>query len=397
MLTSAVKSASKHSAMRKRNTELVIEIFRQNVSSTYKVGKRLNLSSGGAKKLVDDIADGGLITRVAVKRENELGRTPISYGINPYFCKIIIVNYADCTVSLVDFCGNVIEQETLDRKFAPTDEGIVDTANIIEDMVARHTEGGKLMAISVAYIGKFDAQYSDYFSGMFSHCTINIYNYFKERFEVEILFHNDLHFGVLAERRCGALTGNETSCCYMQIGRGVACAMLINDKPYLGAHGIAGEVGHNFTLGSSTETHIESFMDCEGAVRLLREALDSGRESSLPEGFTFEDIVEAYKNGDRLVREVLAKMARSTGCLIKNMVEFMDFDVILLVGPMMLLGEDYLNEIKAAVNKYNYQVAIKPAMLAEKGIYLGAFEAARDSVIEKFVSERIRHAIKQVK
>ena len=40
------ESASKHSAIRRKNLRLILDLYRKNKFSTYQISKQLNLSSG---------------------------------------------------------------------------------------------------------------------------------------------------------------------------------------------------------------------------------------------------------------------------------------------------------------------------------------------------------------
>ena len=76
------ESASKHSAIRRKNLRLILDLYRKNNFSTYQISKQLNLSSGGAKKLVDDIVEGGILTRTVAQREGiDIRSLTVSIGI----------------------------------------------------------------------------------------------------------------------------------------------------------------------------------------------------------------------------------------------------------------------------------------------------------------------------
>lgn len=380
--------ASKHSLMRGKNTRLILETFRKGDFSTYQVARRLSLSSGGAKKLVDDIVLGGIISRVPSVRENQHGRMPLTYGLNANFCRIAIINFADYTVSVVDFRGQILGKITLDLPTSIRDEHILETAAQLHGLLDK-AKGGVLAAISIAYLGKLhNVTYDNYFSGTFENCTVNLYQFFKKEFGVEIILRNDLHFAILAERQYGILTGGETACCYMQIGRGCACSFLINDQLYVGASGLAGEIGHNILVGSNTIW--QNYVDWISAKEKIVAALNAGEPSSLSAGFKRKDAADAYNAGDALVCGIVDDCAKNAGIMLKNLTELMDFDIIILSGPMMSFGDRYYQVLSDSFFEYGYRhVKLVVSTIGEKSIDLGALELARDIVFERFVQSRL--------
>lgn len=392
-MNKSTEQARKHASIRKKNIKLIINLLRNQPNSTYGVGKTLNLSSGGAKKLVDDIADGGIIAKISGATERTVqGRPPIEYGVNPGYCQIAVVNYAAERVSLYDFSGTEIDGFGFDTNLRVSDEDVYALADRVEEMIARHRDAGPLAAISISFLGRVDAHtHGKILSGVFRDCNINIYEYYKKRFNTEMILRNDLQFAILAERQSGAITGAETSCCYMQIGNGVASAMLIGDKLYLGAHGIAGEIGQNSLICSADAGRVEDYIDCGGLKREIRAAISAGEYSVLTDGCEFSDILKAYREGDALAVRKVGKTATNAALLIKNMIEFMDFDTIILSGPMTSFGEDYIGIIRKTVRDYGYATTITVSELGDNATFVGAFEAARDEIIEKFAEARTAH------
>ena len=143
-MNKSAEQARKHASIRKKNIKLIINLLRAKPDSTFGVGKTLNLSSGGAKKLVDDIASGGIIARVpeAAGRACQ-GRPPIGYGVNPRYCLIAVVNYAAERVSLYDFAGEEIDSFGFGTNNRVTDEDVYALTDRVEEMLDRHRDRGR--------------------------------------------------------------------------------------------------------------------------------------------------------------------------------------------------------------------------------------------------------------
>ena len=376
------ESASKHSAIRRKNLRLILDLYRKNNFSTYQISKQLNLSSGGAKKLVDDIVEGGILTRMVAQRESTHGRYPITYGINPNYGFIAIINFATKELLSLSLNGTLLENVKLDIGKNISDENIYKIGEITQCLADKWLKRNiPLLAIAIAYIGKLHTvTYEKYMSGIFKNCSINLYQYFKEKFEVDVILQNDLHFAILAEQKYGILTGKELSCCYLQIGRGCAASYLIDNKLYVGATGLAGEIGHNCVLGSNKV--VENFVDWISVQAKIQEK--TGKQLQL------ETAVGYYNSGDSAVCSVVDEAAQFAGVIIKNLTELMDFDIIILSGPMTEFGARYMENLKKSFYQYgNFYVQIVRSALGEESIDMGAFEMARDVIFDKFIESRL--------
>ena len=376
------ESASKHSAIRRKNLRLILDLYRKNNFSTYQISKQLNLSSGGAKKLVDDIVEGGILTRMVAQREGTHGRYPITYGINPNYGFIAIINFATKELLSLSLNGTLLENVKLDIGENISDENIYKIGEITQCLADKWLKRNiPLLTIAIAYIGKLHTvTYEKYMSGIFKNCSINLYQYFKEKFEVDVILQNDLHFAILAEQKYGILTGKELSCCYLQIGRGCAASYLIDNKLYVGATGLAGEIGHNCVLGSNKV--VENFVDWISVQAKIQEK--TGKQLQL------ETAVGYYNSGDSAVCSVVDEAAQFAGVIIKNLTELMDFDIIILSGPMTEFGARYMENLKKSFYQYgNFYVQIVRSALGEESIDMGAFEMARDVIFDKFIESRL--------
>lgn len=376
------ESASKHSSIRRKNLRLILDLYRKNNFSTYQISKQLNLSSGGAKKLVDDIVEGGILTRMVAQREGTHGRYPITYGINPNYGFIAIINFATKELLSLSLNGTLLENVKLDIGENISDENIYKIGEITQCLADKWLKRNiPLLAIAIAYIGKLHTvTYEKYMSGIFKNCSINLYQYFKEKFEVDVILQNDLHFAILAEQKYGILTGKELSCCYLQIGRGCAASYLIDNKLYVGATGLAGEIGHNCVLGSNKV--VENFVDWISVQAKIQEK--TGKQLQL------ETAVGYYNSGDSAVCSVVDEAAQFAGVIIKNLTELMDFDIIILSGPMTEFGARYMENLKKSFYQYgNFYVQIVRSALGEESIDMGAFEMARDVIFDKFIESRL--------
>ena len=65
----------------------------------------------------------------------------------------------------------------------------------------------------------------------------------QERFDVPILVGNDANAAALAEQRFGAGQG-EPNLIYITVSTGIGGGIIVNGELLLGAHGLAGEIGH---------------------------------------------------------------------------------------------------------------------------------------------------------
>lgn len=209
------------------------------------------------------------------------------------------------------------------------------------------------------------------------------------------------------ERRLGEAAKLPYSMILLTLGTGIGCGLIINDRPFDGAHSHGGEYGHSIidydenarVCGCGKSGHFEAYASATAVAKRTFEALVTGRESSLmdrilalPEVREFVDknkaenarlarptflcrellkhepfygpipklVFEEAGKGDALSLEMIDKTAAYLGVGTVTLMHTIDPDAIFFGGAMLFggpgskLGERFLNRIREEIRHRAY-------------------------------------------
>ena len=151
------------------------------------------------------------------------------------------------------------------------------------------------------------------------------------------------HAAVLAEQWCGAARGLQELISFA-IGEHVTSGMLINGRPWHGAHGLAGSVSWFSLNPVEREDYrrlggLQAEVANAGIVRRLVWRIKSGDESSIAERaggdfsrVTAEDVFQGARAGDGVCVSVVRDTAKYVGMAISNLATIVDPEAVVLGG-----------------------------------------------------------------
>ena len=176
---------------------------------------------------------------------------------------------------------------------------------------------------------------------------------FKKNADIPVVIDNDATAAALYEYRLGALAGSRVGV-LITLGTGVGGGIIIDGKPFSGAHGLGSEIGHIAIVPGGLQCTcgnkgcLEVYGSAGALVRLGRRCVIDRPESMLHHvtngdyfKVTPQLIFETAKNGDYVADSIVDEYVYylSMGvCTIEN---FIDPDVIAFGGGISGAG-DYL-------------------------------------------------------
>jgi glucokinase len=192
------------------------------------------------------------------------------------------------------------------------------------------------------------------------------------------------------------------------LGTGIGSGIIIGDLCLGGEHSHGGECGHIIidcspdarACGCGRRGHLEAYTSATAVIKRTREALDSGRSSTLSadlkagKELSPKLVAQHAEKGDPLSLDIVMETARYLGVGITNLMHTVDPDGVLLGGAMTFggketqLGRDFLAEIKAEVKGRAFPVlaektVIDFAALGGDAGYIGAAGLARLDFLKK--------------
>jgi glucokinase len=173
---------------------------------------------------------------------------------------------------------------------------------------------------------------------------------------------------------------------YLTISTGVGGGLVLDGRPYRGAAGNAGELGHltvdylGRSCGCGRRGCLEAYASGTNIALRAREALASGRASSLAAlpVVTARDVAEAAASGDTVASEVWDETMAILGSAVANILDVFNPELVVLGGGVTRSGDQLLQPVREAALRQSMAPAAGAAeiVLAGLGEELGVVSAA---------------------
>ena len=213
----------------------------------------------------------------------------------------------------------------------------------------------------------------------------------EDRFQTPVALVNDANAAALGEWRYGAGQGHHDML-YLTISTGIGSGIIVNDRLLLGAHGLAGELGHTTilvngpTCGCGQAGHLEALASGTAMLRWVEEQLTRGAISSLPkdEPLTGKMINRAAEAGDELSIQALSRAGTYTGIAIASFLQIFNPTVVVIGGGVSQSGDLLMVPLRHALEEhamapqYLDNLTITRALFGDEAGLVGALTLARE-------------------
>ena len=260
--------------------------------------------------------------------------------------------------------GRIVHKDAMPTGIErPYQEIIADMAALCKKVAAdAGIEMSEIQSIGVGVPGLFDNK-----TGMIPFCTnlgwhdIPFVAEMKKHLDTPVYGDNDATVAGLAESVAGVSAGIRDSV-FLTLGTGVGGGIIIDGKPYSGAHGCGSEIGHMMIkMGGELCTCgnygcFERYASATAIIREARKAVAEHPESSMlaacggdPEKLNAKIVIDAAKAGDAAAKAVFGGYVQALAVGIINIINMLDPEVIVLGGGVSAAGEFLLNAVREAV------------------------------------------------
>ena len=260
--------------------------------------------------------------------------------------------------------GRIVHKDAMPTGIErPYQEIIADMAALCKKVAAdAGIEMSEIQSIGVGVPGLFDNK-----TGMIPFCTnlgwhdIPFVAEMKKHLDTPVYGDNDATVAGLAESVAGVSAGIKDSV-FLTLGTGVGGGIIIDGKPYSGAHGCGSEIGHMMIkMGGELCTCgnygcFERYASATAIIREARKAIVEYPESSMlaacggdPEKLNAKIVIDAAKAGDEAAKAVFGGYVQALAVGIINIINMLDPEVIVLGGGVSAAGEFLLNAVREAV------------------------------------------------
>lgn len=199
----------------------------------------------------------------------------------------------------------------------------------------------------------------------------------QEALRLEVVIENDANCFALAESMLGAgrdeMARPGATAFGIILGTGVGGGIVRDGQVVRGAHGIAGEWGHNPVQGENAKCYcgrcgcVETVIS--GPALECHYASISGRKASLKQ-------IVASTGRDDFARQTIDRLVSKFGVALAAVINILDPDLVIIGGGVGNIRQLYTPEAREAIAKnvfnYSFDIPLLPPLLGDSAGVFGA-------------------------
>ncbi|GGJ72656.1 ROK family protein [Deinococcus aquiradiocola] len=356
-------------AARAMNRRLILdELRRDGPMSRSRLVQQTGLSAASITIVTADLLSEGILTQHP-ELAPHLPRHPVPLGINYAGHQAIGMKLLETELQavLTDLALNVIDRIRVPLG-APTPEAAVAAAALASAHLRRHPQasGVPLVGAGLALPGLIDTERG---VCVVSHRTgwrdLPLGTLLHEQLGVPVWIDNDANAFATAERLVGRAR-QATDFVVVTLGRGIGAALVLNGQLYRGPRGGAGELGHVLTEpgGRPCECGLHGCLQAHVSSPDLVAQFNDLHPGTHAQHL--EDLIALLDAGDTRPHAILQAAGQRLGEALANLTDLLDPELILIGGEGVIVGDPFLNAMRAALHARQLPDAHCPAVLVDR-------------------------------
>jgi glucokinase-like ROK family protein len=363
------------------------------------ISKELNISVPKAAGLLSELVQENLIKDYG-KIDSTGGRKANVYGLVSDACYFIGVDVKKyyVNIGLLDFKKNLqTVREMVPFRLENTPESLQTLTKIIKDFLSEFDSiRSRILGVGINLTGRIN------------HVTGHSYSFFhfqeeplsqiiQKEIGIPTFLENDSRAMAFGEFMGGAVK-NERNVLFINIDFGLGMGILINGGLYYGKSGFSGELGHIPFFQNEVICHcgkkgcLETEASGGALLNAVKEKIRAGSSSILGmrhpdlDALRLEDVMDAARNEDTLVIELLSEMGDKLGKAMAILINIFNPELVILGGKVSEAGDLLRLPIRNALNKYslglvNNDTQVRTSKLGERAGVMGGCLIARGMVL----------------
>ena len=176
-----------------------------------------------------------------------------------------------------------------------------------------------------------------------------------------IYIDNDATVAGFAESVAGVSRGAKSSV-FLTLGTGVGGGIVIDGKPWTGAHGVASELGHvtlvvdGIPCTCGKAGCLERYCSATALIRRGQEAAEKHPEGAIaraalgdPARITGKLVIDCAREGDPQALHIFHEYTRYLAIGINNVISFLDPEIVVLGGGISHAGDFLLDAVRSRI------------------------------------------------
>lgn len=368
------------------NNMLVVKNLQQKEMSATELSSILSLSNATLSSILKQLSDIGIVKVSHYETKKDLGRRRVMYTLNDHFGLFLNINITNHTanISVANLKEEILAKTVLEisKYDSETIYKIILLATQL--MLKDNIRILPLKCIVISLPGRINQEdgklmlSKQFDEDLFKEDDF-IKNAFKNQFpNVPILIKNDVNVAALGEMRKGSLI-NVKNAIYISIDTGIGGSLIIDHKLFGGDYGFCGEFG---LIKVEDEDGRAEYLDELVSLRVLCKYASDKYNKRV--GRT--DLVNLF-HSDEEIHQLVLKSARIIGKAIKNIVEVLDINTIVLGGRVVYFGEGYLNCVKSSIEGMVSDVSVSYSTIHLENKIIGSAGLGVEYLIEREINK----------
>ena len=397
---------SRH-GMREVNSEQVLRaILREGPLARVDLAQRVGLTAAAISNITRGLIENGLLCEVGIARGGRVGAHAILLDL-PEDTPVIGTVHQGVSALRIALCnlrGRVLARRSIatPERYTPAWASAT-IAQTLRELL--HTQGytdEAVVGIGAGLVGLVDVHH-----GVVKRAPslgwedVPFGNLLEEQLHHPVAIENNVRAMAFGEALLGE--GRAWSdFAFVYIGTGIGAGLIINGRPYRGAHGGAGEIGH-ITVDPIGEICSCDNRGCLETVAaepaIIRSARSRGIELDTSGGKSKEAVrtlATLARMGDEVAHEVVKNCGESLGVGLANLVDIFNPGRIVLHGAITGAGEVFSSSVTHCLRQHAFLTKdesielVAPTFGDDAGL-VGATAVALDAIV---LSGRMREGAK---
>jgi glucokinase-like ROK family protein len=389
-------------AMNKINMSKVLKLIREKeIISIGEITRQTDLTAPSVFRLVKHLMENEGLVKLSGVGPSKGGRPPVIYEFNGTEKFIIGIDVGATYIRavLANLNAEILyEVQLLTEKEKGYNSVISKLTDLIKRLLNRQDiNSGNIIGIGVGVAGLIDKNKKRInFSPDFNWENVDFHGDLAKEFDIPVYLDNSTRLMALGELGYG-IGKNCDNFIVINVGYGIAAAIVVNGETISGCFGHSGEFGH-MTINPDSDVSCDCGQKgCIEALASGRRIADMGRErvkqsktlTDLCNGDVYKIdakmVAEAARMEDKVAREILYTAISNLSIGIRNLVNLLDPEMILIGGGVSLNGDIFFSKLAKSMEgklmRTKADVRIQPVTFLENATIMGALTLVLDKVL----------------
>jgi predicted NBD/HSP70 family sugar kinase len=280
-------------------------------------------------------------------------------------------------VAIADPVGNVIDET---HALVEVDSSAMDSmdaaAGMLEALCSRH-DVTRLASVAAGIPGPVDTVSGRVRSRAILAGWVDLdpQGELSRRLRSPVTVENDALLGAMGELRSGAGRGY-ANFLYVKASHGIGAGIVVDGRPFRGAHGLAGEIGHSKLPGRSELCRCGDRGCLESVVSLA----EVHRQAQHAHPHLRVD-ADLFAEPDHVTTRIVEEAGRTLGSAIASYCDLLDPSAIVIGGLLPTFGSAFVDGVedglRHAIQPATAEsIVVLPAQLGDRSEILGAVDLA---------------------